>query len=229
MVRKIPPFKYSKVLPLVYDESLSYYEAISKITEKINSLIDYVQTYVLPTIDTEMSDTSENPVQNRVIKEYVDNISPSITVDDTMSDSSENAVQNKVIKSYVDNHTEMESDTISFDISNGSGEVSIADYIDTYGKPNSFAFTITVGYKQGNTTYTSVLTSVLEQSYTNRHIVPVPIVDDSGNLIDTLYVNIDNGGLLFTGTTIEIEMLNYDSTKVVTFACSGVIGIRKYV
>ena len=28
-----------KILPLVYDESLSYYEAISKLREKINELI----------------------------------------------------------------------------------------------------------------------------------------------------------------------------------------------
>ena len=31
-----------KVLPLVYDESLSYYEAICKLTDKVNELVDIV-------------------------------------------------------------------------------------------------------------------------------------------------------------------------------------------
>lgn len=54
------------------------------------------------TVDSKMSDTSENPVQNKVIKKYVDEHAPSITVDSAMSDSSANPVQNKVVKAYVD-------------------------------------------------------------------------------------------------------------------------------
>lgn len=52
-------------------------------------------------VDVEMSNTSENPVQNKVIKEYIDN--KEIILDTEMSDTSTNAVQNKVIKEYVDN------------------------------------------------------------------------------------------------------------------------------
>lgn len=54
--------------------------------------------------DTEMSDTSTNPVQNKVIKKYVDGKLaeiPVVTVDSELSDTSENPVQNKVIKAYV--------------------------------------------------------------------------------------------------------------------------------
>lgn len=69
------------------------------------------------TLDTEMSDTSENAVQNKIIKEYVDmhpryeivdevespDYNPNqIILDTVMSDTSVNGVQNKVIKSYVD-------------------------------------------------------------------------------------------------------------------------------
>ena len=32
-----------KILPLVYDDSLSYYEVLSKMRVKINEIIDYVQ------------------------------------------------------------------------------------------------------------------------------------------------------------------------------------------
>ena len=55
-------------------------------------------------IDSTMSDTSVNPVQNKVIKKYVDDHAPNITVDTEMSDTSVNPVQNKVIKAYVDTH-----------------------------------------------------------------------------------------------------------------------------
>lgn len=53
-------------------------------------------------VDAAMSDQSTNPVQNKVIKEYVDNHVPAITVDSAVSDASANPVQNKVIKAYVD-------------------------------------------------------------------------------------------------------------------------------
>ena len=51
-------------------------------------------------IDSAMSDTSTNAVQNKVVKSYVDTRT---TFDAGMSNTSTNAVQNKVVKSYVDN------------------------------------------------------------------------------------------------------------------------------
>ena len=79
------------------------------------------------TVDSELSETSENPVQNKVITTALNGKQNSLvsgttiktingnsilgegnieitggTVDTTMSDTSENAVQNKVIKTYVD-------------------------------------------------------------------------------------------------------------------------------
>ena len=57
-------------------------------------------------VDEEMSDESINPVQNKVIKAYVDGIAATkqdvLTIDTKMSDESENLVQNKVIKTYMD-------------------------------------------------------------------------------------------------------------------------------
>lgn len=53
-------------------------------------------------VDTEMSDVSENAVQNKVIKAYVDTI-PRITVDSTLLPDSTNPVQNKVIYSNLAN------------------------------------------------------------------------------------------------------------------------------
>ena len=48
-------------------------------------------------VDAEMSDTSTNTVQNKVIKKYVDDHASNITVDDALSSTSTNPVQNKVV------------------------------------------------------------------------------------------------------------------------------------
>lgn len=61
------------------------------------------------TVDTELSDTSENAVQNKVVKAYVDNaiagisIPPAVTIDSVMSASSTNPVQNKVVTNALAN------------------------------------------------------------------------------------------------------------------------------
>ena len=54
-------------------------------------------------VDTEMSDSSTNAVQNKVIKSYVDTQINNMRPDTEMSSSSSKAVQNRVIKDYIDN------------------------------------------------------------------------------------------------------------------------------
>ena len=66
--------------------------------KKINAILEKISNIPTLTVDSELSDTSENPVQNKVIKTALDNITPpSVTVDDALSTTSENPVQNKVI------------------------------------------------------------------------------------------------------------------------------------
>lgn len=58
------------------------------------------------TIDSAMSGSSNNPVANHVVKQYVDDkvaaASSNVTVDATLSSTSTNPVQNKAIKSAID-------------------------------------------------------------------------------------------------------------------------------
>ena len=42
MVNKLDSICCQKVLPLVYDESLSYYELLCKLIDKQNEIIDYI-------------------------------------------------------------------------------------------------------------------------------------------------------------------------------------------
>lgn len=39
-----------KVLPLVYDDSLSYYEVLAKVVAKLNELINYTENYTVEQI-----------------------------------------------------------------------------------------------------------------------------------------------------------------------------------
>ena len=52
------------------------------------------------TVDSELSDTSTNPVQNKVVKAAID--AKTVTVDSALSDTSTNPVQNKVVKAALD-------------------------------------------------------------------------------------------------------------------------------
>ena len=79
---------------------------------------------VTVTADSEMSDTSTNPVQNKAIKAYVDDAVNNVTidVDSELSATSENPVQNKAVKQYVDNATanKVTKFTVTISQENGS-------------------------------------------------------------------------------------------------------------
>ena len=64
------------------------------------------------TIDDEMSDSSTNAVQNKVIKGYVDTEIANIPVDSALSDVSENPVQNKVVKNALDGKLDLAGGTM---------------------------------------------------------------------------------------------------------------------
>lgn len=51
-VTPVRPFIFwsQKVIPLVYDESLSYYEVLGKVVQKLNELIGYVDDYTIELI-----------------------------------------------------------------------------------------------------------------------------------------------------------------------------------
>ena len=70
----------------------------------LNSIVEYCEG-LTPKIEVEAEvNESENPVQSKAVKGYVDSAikNVKVEVDSEMSDESENAVSNKVIKGYVD-------------------------------------------------------------------------------------------------------------------------------
>ena len=76
------------------------------------------------TIDSAMSGSSVNPVQNKVIKQYIDDkaaaAGSNITVDATLSSTSANPVQNKAVKSALDNKADKTALNAKMDKSGGT-------------------------------------------------------------------------------------------------------------
>ena len=85
----------------------------------------YVDTRT--TVDSGMSDTSTNPVQNKAVKSYVDGRT---VLDTAMSETSTKAVQNKVVKSYVDTRTTFDS-AMSDTSNNAVQNKVVKSYVDT--------------------------------------------------------------------------------------------------
>ena len=91
---------------------------------KVIKEYDEGDSTVIIGVDTVMSDTSVNPVQNKVIKKYVDDHTPE--VDAAMSDTSVNPVQNKVIKKYVD-EKQVNIDGITLTLDEAKNVIKLAD------------------------------------------------------------------------------------------------------
>lgn len=82
-------------------ETLATITTTSITQEQIQQLI---ASGVTITVDSELSDTSTNAIQNKVVKAALDTKldTTSYTVDDTLSDESTNPIQNKAVKKAID-------------------------------------------------------------------------------------------------------------------------------
>lgn len=93
MISPLKRFICQKVLPTVYDDALSYYEVLGKITAKLNELIENVNT-----LNESVSEIVES-ISGFASKEYVDE-----AVDGLASESYvDNAVDGLATETYVDN------------------------------------------------------------------------------------------------------------------------------
>lgn len=96
------------------------------------------------TVDSAMSDTSTNPVQNKVVKAAID--AKTIAVDSALSDTSVNPVQNKVVKAALD--LKLDADVVGDKISE---KITIVDNkwvvggVDTGVSAVGPANTLTIG------------------------------------------------------------------------------------
>lgn len=111
-------YKYD-VLSGFIDQSLLQTKALSSTTEgasTVEEALTALATNKLESsdyvVDSALSNSSENPVQNKVVKGALDLKVNTSDIDASMSASSENPVQNKVIKAYVDAATGGIVDTV---------------------------------------------------------------------------------------------------------------------
>ena len=105
-MHEIQPFRIfcQKVLPLVYDESLSYYELLCKVVEYLNSAIDQVN------LNSELVAELYNYVQN-----YFDSADFRQLVNDKLDEMAENGVLYDLLEAIINNNLELsnnESETV---------------------------------------------------------------------------------------------------------------------
>lgn len=72
----LKPVRYwcQKVLPLVYDDSLSYYETLCKLTDKINELINEINTEFSNTIEEKIDKYFNDLMINAMYDEKTETI-----------------------------------------------------------------------------------------------------------------------------------------------------------
>ena len=83
------------------------------------------------TVDSSLSSVSTNPVQNKVIKQALDQKQNTLTIDSAMSSSSTNPVQNKAIKQYVDTKLTAPDSSMSGTSTNSVQNRVIKQYVDS--------------------------------------------------------------------------------------------------
>lgn len=72
----------AKILPLTYDDSLSYYEQVCKLTTKMNEIINVINTNV-----------------NEVLKEYIDSQFNNLIINAIYDENKETITLKKDVKS----------------------------------------------------------------------------------------------------------------------------------
>lgn len=72
----------AKILPLSYDDSLSYYEQVCKLTVKVNEIIDFINTGA-----------------NEALKEYIDTQFNNLIINAIYNENKETITLQKDVKS----------------------------------------------------------------------------------------------------------------------------------
>lgn len=216
------------------------------------------------TIDAELSTTSTNPVQNKVIKEALDGklgknetaaratqdgagntISttyakktdiPTITVDAELSNTSTNPVQNKVVTTHMDDMITQINDSLDIILSdiptkvshleNDAGYLTQHQSLDGYAK-TSVANTWTAEQSLNNVNITYERYTASSVSGTSTSATPTAstaVYTATGNF--TLYLNSIASNLANGQTTVFTAYINANADYALSISVTGVV---KYI
>lgn len=117
--RQLQPFRYwcQKVLPLVYDDSLSYYELLCKVVDYLNKTMEDVETL--------HDDVTNLHTSYEELQSYVNNYFSTLDVQEEINNKLDNMVENgtlssiisayvKVSPQYADNTSDMTDKTVLY-------------------------------------------------------------------------------------------------------------------
>ncbi len=130
--------------------------------------------YERTVVETSMSNTSPNPVQNRVVKNYIDS---KTVIDTAISDNSPNPVQNRVVKNYIDNKTRVDDAMSSSSMRPVQNRV-VKDYIDSKVVPGGVIDTA-----MSDSSTNAVQNEVIKNYVDGKTIVDSAMSDSSTNAV----------------------------------------------
>lgn len=64
----------AKILPLTYDDSLSYYEQVCKLTDKMNEIVDFINGDISERIQQYIDERFDNLMINAIYDESTETI-----------------------------------------------------------------------------------------------------------------------------------------------------------
>lgn len=64
----------AKILPLTYDDSLSYYEQVCKLTNKMNEIVDFINGYISERIQQYIDERFDTLMINAIYDESTETI-----------------------------------------------------------------------------------------------------------------------------------------------------------
>lgn len=126
------PFKCYPVLPLVYDDSLSYYECIEKMRSKVNELIAYVES--LEELSNVYTDQQINKLRDEFTTELnsrIAEVNASINNLDTKYNTETNRLQEEINNLTAEINAIVQSIDLSIDVKLKEYDASIKSYIAT--------------------------------------------------------------------------------------------------
>lgn len=138
---KLRPFRFwcQKVLPLVYDDSLSYYELLCKVVDYINNII--VDLNATEQGLAELNDYTKNYFANLDVQDEIDNKLDEMVQDGTLTAIIAEYVNNLILPSTGDT-TDRTAEIVSLLNSNGICRLGSGDfYITGVNMPNGSIIT----------------------------------------------------------------------------------------
>lgn len=187
----LPPFKafLASNIPSVYDNTLSYYDELTK-------LIGYIETVILPTVNTNTTDIEKLNESFKQLKSYVDNYFNNLDVQEEINNKldemAEDGTLQEIVATYLQSNVTWTFDNIA-DMQSATNLIA-GSYAKTLGKDevnDGEGAYYYISDESGDIELANDLYAVLVNDYTNNYYDEIKldseIVKDSNGNFKSIY------------------------------------------